>query len=265
EIFSEPLEVALNTTGYLTFPWLIVFVPLVIHFAIVYLRFLLHLPTRIRNTVILAALLYVGGAVVVEAVSANRWFIDGGVSFPYLAIATVEELFEMLGAIVFLYALLLVAKDEGVTAVIQVSPRAETASFHRWAVSLSMVFVVTFNVVLGSWVYRQQSALVVEDGEIRPFYQEVADRYAGQGVVILQINEVITPENPAAQQYASSLLTLFDDLLIVSLPEQQSSIVFASQSLPFDRNELTVILQKYGKKQAIVLDTAAVSSVRDGG
>jgi hypothetical protein len=44
--------------------------------------------------------------VVVEAISANRYYLDNGVSFPYLAIATVEEFCEMLGVVLFIYALL---------------------------------------------------------------------------------------------------------------------------------------------------------------
>ena len=262
EMFSEPLETALNTSGYLTFPWLIVFVPLVIVFGLLYLRFLFHLSPQIRNLVIFAALLYVGGAVVVEAVSANRWYLDGGVSFPYLAIATVEELLEMLGVVLFLYALLLVVREVGVTAVFQVTQPTQPA-FRGRLVGIVIAIIVLINVGLGSWVYRQPSVLADVGGEIRPFYQEVADRYAGQGVIILQINEPIMQENPAAQQYAASLLTLFDDLLIVSLPQQQSSIVFASQSLPFDQNELTAIMQSQGDLHAIILDTSTVIAVRD--
>ena len=51
-------------------------------FTLLYLRFLFHLPPRIRNLFILAGVCYVGGAVIVEAISANRYSLDGGV--PYL-------------------------------------------------------------------------------------------------------------------------------------------------------------------------------------
>ena len=81
ELFSDPLQTAYNTSGYLTFAWLLVFVPLLFLFVLLYLRFLFHLPARIRNLFILAGLFYVGGAVVVEAISANRYDLDGGVTF----------------------------------------------------------------------------------------------------------------------------------------------------------------------------------------
>ncbi len=263
EIFSDPLQAALHTTGYLNFAWLIVFVPLVLLFALLYLRFLFHLPARIRNLVILAGVLYVGGAVIVEAISANRWYVDGGVSFPYLAIATVEELCEMLGVVVFIFALLSYLSEGQYTAVTHFSALAQTAQPRKWAMSLGIAAIVAVNVILGSWVYRQQSASAAQNGSSTPFYQEIAERYAGQGVVILQINEVITPDNPAASQYAVSLLTLFDDILIVTLPQQQLSIVFAGQSLPFDRNILIDILQNDGEMQFAVLDNAALSAMQD--
>jgi hypothetical protein len=107
ELFSEPLQLAFNTSGYLNFAWLLVGVPLVLLFALVYLRFLWHLPPQTRLLVILAGGLYVGGAVFVEALSANQLALDGDeYTFAYLVLGTIEELCEMLGVIVFIYAML---------------------------------------------------------------------------------------------------------------------------------------------------------------
>ena len=80
--------------------------PLVILFALVYLRFLLHLPAGTRNLFILAGGLYVGGALIVDAVGANEWFQDKGITLAYLATGTLEELLEMQGVVVFIFALL---------------------------------------------------------------------------------------------------------------------------------------------------------------
>jgi spermidine synthase len=106
EILTEPLQDTLSPIGVLYFAWVIVFVPLVLIFALAYLRFLLHLPPRIRNLFAAAGAIYVGGAVFVEGISANQWYLNDGSTPLYSAIGTVEELFEMLGAIVFMYALL---------------------------------------------------------------------------------------------------------------------------------------------------------------
>lgn len=270
EILADPLQTTFNTTGYLAFGWQIVFVPLVILFVLFYLRFLFHLPSRTRNLFVLAGLLYVGGAVGFESISANQWYVDGGISFSYLAIATVEELLEMVGIVTFIYALLSYMVEMRYTAVISPAFSSQTTTSPEnpldskrtpWVkrlVKWGVVFIVVLNMALFAWAFRQQAASA--SGEI-PFYQTVSERYAGQGVVILSINEAIEPDNPAAQQVAASLLTLFDDVLVVSMPPPQSSIAFVSHDLPFDQNTLAEIVQQSGETQFAVLDTSAVRAI----
>jgi hypothetical protein len=128
EKFTEPLQVALNPTGYLYFAWIIVFVPLVIVFALVYLKFLFHLPPRFRNLIALAGVIYVGGAVVVEALSAFEWYMDGDTSLFYSAIGTLEELLEMLGVILLIYTLLFYMK--WMQIIVRLEPQAQTETEH---------------------------------------------------------------------------------------------------------------------------------------
>lgn len=270
EIFSDPLQAAFNTTGYLSFAWLIAFVPLVIFFALFYLRFLLHLPPRIRNLFIIAGVLYVGGAVIVEAISANRWYVDGGVSFPYLAIATVEESFEMLGVVVFIFALLsyLVAfqytADIGFSTSTQITTRSDKkqSASRIWSLAgVVVVLIIGLNVALYTWASGQQSGQTVVDPRTIPFYQTVTDRYGGQGVIILGINEVLDPDNSNAPQIATSLLTLFNDVIVVILPASQTSIAFASQDLPFDPNVLSEIVRQSGEDEFVVLGMSDVRAL----
>lgn len=274
EIFSDTLGITFNTTGYLAFAWLILFVPLVIVFTLFYLRFLFHLLPPIRNLFAIAGLVYVGGAVIVEAISANRWYLEGGVSFPYLAIATVEELFEMLGAVVFIFALLSYMAMFEYTAVVRFSAVTQPAHFAAndfgtrkpswvWLLAGVIILVVGFNGVLYTWAISQQEEPVTVDPQTIPFYQTVTERYAGQGVMILGINEVIEPDNPAAQPIAASLLTLFDDVMIVTLPATRTSIAFASAVLPFDENVLAEILRQSGETEFIILDTPDVRAVAE--
>lgn len=264
EIFSTPLQEALNTTGYLTFAWLIVFVPLVILFALIYLRFLFHLPSPTRNLFILAGTLFVGGAVAVEAISANRWYLDGGVSFPYLAIATVEEFGEMLGVVVFIYALLsyMVASEYTAVFHFNASPAAASSGEKRavWKRPLGAVslVIIILNMLMIGWAFRQQSASI--DAAV-PFYQEISDRYGGQDVIILQVNEVLDINNPAAQPIAASLLTLFDDVLVVAMPLEQASIAFVGQDLPFDQTTVAEVLPADSDEQFIILDITDLQSI----
>jgi hypothetical protein len=264
EIISTPLQQALNTTGYLAFPWLLVFVPLVLLFVLIYLRFLFRLPPRTRNLFILAGGLFVGGAVVVEAISANRWSLDNGVSFPYLAIATVEELCEMLGVVVFIYALLSYMVASEYTAVFRFKPSLSTTNplanrtWEKRPLGVAILFIASLNILMIAWAFRQQSGTA---DAATPFYQEISDRFSGEGVIILQVNEVFDINNPAAQPIASSLLTLFDDVLVVVMPLEQASIAFVSNDLPFDQTTLIATLPADSEDQFIVLDMTAVQAI----
>lgn len=104
EMFSDFMEVYVDATGLFTFAWVVVGAPIMLVVALIYLRFVLNLPPRTRNLFFLAGALYVGGALVVEAISASTYTED--LSFRYLAIATVEELCEMLGVVTLIYTLL---------------------------------------------------------------------------------------------------------------------------------------------------------------
>lgn len=266
ELFSTPLEETFNTSGYLTFGWLILFIPLLLIFALLYLRFLFHLPPRIRNLFILAGLFYVGGAVVVEAISANRYGLDGGVSFTYLAIATVEELLEMLGVVLFIYGLLSYMVLEGITAVIsptlfdtqtivvmQSPARGSKRAKRIGLVIVALLFVL--NSVIITWAFWQPA--VSESN----FPQLVLDNFEGQGIVILEFSELITEDNPAASPIAESLLTLFDDVIVVTFPRTQSSIAFASSQLPLTTDALAQLAQQSGETDFTILDTSALRAI----
>lgn len=67
-----------------------------------YLRFLIDLPRRSRLLFVTAGVMYVFGALGMEVV--GRWY--GTRDLVYGIIATIEEIFEMGGIIVFVYALL---------------------------------------------------------------------------------------------------------------------------------------------------------------
>jgi len=99
-----PLRTELNATGFLYSTWILVGAGFVGIVLLAYLKFILHLPLKTRNLFILAGTIYVGGALGVEAV--HGYYLDlYGKDMVYALIATVEELLEMMGVVVFLYAL----------------------------------------------------------------------------------------------------------------------------------------------------------------
>ena len=291
EILSDPLQMAFNATGYLAFGWQIVAVPLVILFALLYVRFVFHLPPRFRNLFIAAGVLYAGGALVVEGISANQYSISG-ITFTYLAIATVEETLEMLGVVVLIFALLAyivemqyvlavhplplgrAQTDSAITTpdpveqdtaestgnLLSRSPERRQPSLLRPAVLVS-IFVVAVNLGLLYWGIAQVPASKSEVESARAYYQTIIDQLITDEVVATYMPGIFGADNLTAQQAAGSLLTVFDEVMVLVLPAAGSSIALAGDTLPFDQDAITEVLHSLGETQFIIFDTAIVESI----
>ncbi len=119
EYMADFLFDAFQTTGYLYFAWQIVAVPLVVIFGLLYIPFLFALPPFTRYGFIISGAIYTGGALFIEGISANYLYSQDGVyDFTYLSIATVEETFEMIGAITFIAVLMLYMRQLGARFVL---------------------------------------------------------------------------------------------------------------------------------------------------
>lgn len=94
------------TGGILLWAWVIPYGVLAAFVGLAYVRFLLALPTDTRRRVILAATLYVGGALVLEMVQAGITDWRGRGGGPVSVLAVIEETAEMLGIAVVIAALL---------------------------------------------------------------------------------------------------------------------------------------------------------------
>lgn len=106
EGLATPVRNLLNTGGIFYYAWVIPAILFLTAFAAIYLRFVLNLPEPFRRLFVLAALLYVGGALGMEMV--GSWLADtrGVETLTYQTVATIEEIGEMSGIAVFLYGLL---------------------------------------------------------------------------------------------------------------------------------------------------------------
>jgi hypothetical protein len=124
EILTVYIQENLNVTGFLYFGWVVVGIPVVIIWGLIFLRFVLHLPPATRRGVILAGALYVGGALGVESISANIWYENDGSNLAYSAVGTIEELMEMLGVIVFIHTLLSYIQQHTQQIVLTFGPAA---------------------------------------------------------------------------------------------------------------------------------------------
>jgi hypothetical protein len=281
EIAADWLQTNTNLSGFLTFGWQIVAAPLVILFGLLYLRFLIRLPVHTRNLFILAGLVYVGGAMIIEGISANQWDIGGGVSYTYLVIATIEEFCEMIGVVIFIYALLRYMVEMRYTYVFA-SPQAVQASaedhnragrFLRTSlrpVLLIAIAIVLLNIGMIYWAFTQapktdHASILAEDADAdidTPAPSaSLLDELAAEGVVVTQVNNRFGIDNGSALQVSAALLDTFDEVMVVTLMSTQSSMILAADELPFDRDQLTEILHTHGEVQFIVYDTNAVEAL----
>lgn len=111
EMTVKPLRAAFHTTGLLYYPWIVIGGGVAIAIAILSRRFLASLPKPTRRTVLLAAAIFVTGALGVEAFGGMYAEARGRTNFAYGAIATAEETLEMLGVLVAVRALLEYVRD----------------------------------------------------------------------------------------------------------------------------------------------------------
>lgn len=106
ELLTEPLRNSLQLDGIFYYAWVIPYGIGVILIALVYFRFLLSLPNKIRQLFITAAATFVTGAMGMELLGGLFASKHGDQQLPYKLITTAEELLEMLGTAIFIYALL---------------------------------------------------------------------------------------------------------------------------------------------------------------
>jgi hypothetical protein len=95
-----------ETSGVLYYPWVVPGAIFTLSVAIAYLRFLWHLPADTRWLIIAAGLIFVTGALGVEMIAARHHDLYGYETFTYAMLETAEETLEMLGVVLFIFALL---------------------------------------------------------------------------------------------------------------------------------------------------------------
>lgn len=112
--FSEIHEMAhhamhyfANPTGFFYFAWVIPAMLFVAVLGLVYARFILQLPARIRLLAIVSAVVFVTGAIGFEMIGARISELQDENSVAYDLGVAVEEFLEMSGVAIWIYALLL--------------------------------------------------------------------------------------------------------------------------------------------------------------
>ncbi len=112
ENLIEPIRSATGASGYLSNAWIIPGAVVTVIVGLLYVRFLLHLPATVRSLMFVGAALFVGGALGMEAVDGRIREVYGPDTTPYHMATTLEEVAEMLGAVVFVWALMVQTEKE---------------------------------------------------------------------------------------------------------------------------------------------------------
>lgn len=100
--FHEKWGSSIHTTGILHFSWVIPAAAILAVLAVLYAPFLLRLPPRTRNRLLLAGAVYVTGAVVLE-LPLGAWTEEKGEkTLGYALIDWLEETLEMTGIVLYL-------------------------------------------------------------------------------------------------------------------------------------------------------------------
>ncbi len=105
ERLIEPMNALLNISGALQYAWVIPYGFGVLVFGVIYLRFLSQLPARTAIFFALAGTIFVSGAIGLEMAGGWSQELHGTASITYVLIQSFEEIFEIVGVIIFIYAL----------------------------------------------------------------------------------------------------------------------------------------------------------------
>ena len=112
EMAVDPFRKWLHAGGLFYFSWVIPGAVIVAVLSVLYLRVFLGLPPGVKRIFLLAAALFLGGALGLEMAGGRFVEAHGAANFTYALLANAEESLEMLGQVVFLHGLFLLLKTE---------------------------------------------------------------------------------------------------------------------------------------------------------
>lgn len=116
ERLMEPMRGALYKFGlydsFLYFAWVVPAALGILVLAVVYIRFFRALPRRILVLFFVAAAIFIGGALGLEMLGGHYVYSGGIVDRTFRMLQPLEELAEMIGLTVFIYALLVHIRDQ---------------------------------------------------------------------------------------------------------------------------------------------------------
>lgn len=268
EIAAEWLQTDFSFTGFLAFGWQLAAVPFLLLFAVLYFRFWLRLPARVRLLFLVAGIVYVGGAFVIEGLSAALWDSAGGISYAYLVIATLEEFCEMLGVIILIYALLTYIADEGyelalIPVAVESTASGSSMKFPRRFLAVAALIAIV-NLAVIAWSLSVSGGAQSDGTEGQFIYGSLIDQLAVEGVVVARESGQFGFGNPI-DDAVISLAESFPSLTVINLLLSDSHLVIAAETMPYSRDEIVEILHSNGEVQFMILEDNAVRMLIQAG
>lgn len=117
ETFFRSLKTVIQTDGLFHYRWTLFGIPFVILFSLSYLKFLAHLPKKIRNLFILSGVVFIFGAIGMEMLASLTDSLYGTRNMLYVTLTAIEEFSEMFGVVIFIYTLLLYIQMQGIQEI----------------------------------------------------------------------------------------------------------------------------------------------------
>jgi hypothetical protein len=105
ETIGSFFEDYMDASGFLYFMWVVPYGVAVGLLGVFFLKFVLALPAQTRNRFIAAGIIFLSGAMGLEVFGAREADLNGTETITYCVLYTFEEILEMLGIVLFIYAL----------------------------------------------------------------------------------------------------------------------------------------------------------------
>jgi hypothetical protein len=123
-VLHEEINYRLDLSSFTRWSWVAIGIIFVFVVALIFLRMIVQLPSPVRRLFILAGLIYLSGAIVIETLGGHYVTVWGHDSMRYVLCTAAEEFLEMMGIVVFIYALLTFLTQGGREVVMALEVRA---------------------------------------------------------------------------------------------------------------------------------------------
>ncbi|MBN2001153.1 hypothetical protein JW935_26660 [candidate division KSB1 bacterium] len=106
ERLAPPVRNLLGTTGIFYYAWIIPGVAVTVLFVIIFFKFWKNQDRQTKKLFLFSIVIYIGGAIFLEMAGGWICYHTGRENLTYGVVASIEELLEMAGTILFIYTLL---------------------------------------------------------------------------------------------------------------------------------------------------------------